>query len=220
MFRLVLVGLLLAFAGFSAPAQSATYRYSFDVVASNFSFIDFLKLEQGDPTGVISWQPGEYEYYMRKYHPLGSVYELGGKVVMDLHASDSDDPWPSGTTGSVSCVSGFLCLLDPVSFFMEIYSDFTSTRLSTSVGSIIAYSLNETYGFDMLDFGDPLSSGTYPCDFEPNCVVDYWAASAYFTLANSSRVEITPVPLPAGAPLLAMGLMALGIGARRHCQPA
>ena len=221
MLRLILAGLL--FGLFSTQTQAATYRYSFDVVQSDISFIDLLKYETTFVPGggdapfyrreQVVWNPGEREYYLRKLHPLGEIYEMAGPVVLDIDIPGlpTGDPSAAAQSSAISCVSGFLCLLKPFSSsFGTPFSEFWSLGNSKFPLSVF-HRVSDT---EVKMYGHNFSSGTTSCHFEPDCLVETWSPYANLDLANLTITEIAPVPLPATAWLLGLGILALGVRGR------
>lgn len=227
MFRLfIFIGIV--FGLFSSHAEAKTIRYEFDVVESHIGFLDLLKYSpylvsypDGSthvPQTVAPWQLGEREYYIRKYHPLAIIYGLGGKVVLDLNILTESATHGSGSqTGSISCVSGFLCLLEPSSFNVLTNNDLTLTftTLATRQYGTLFFEIHGNL-IEWYPLALPHMSGFVPCDFEPNCYIDYFREHAYFSIENLKRTEVVPTPLPATAWLLVLALFALGLNERRR----
>jgi hypothetical protein len=223
MFRIFLT---IVFLTLCTQTSAKTIRYEFDVVGSNIGFMDLDKFVHDDrpdsgPWKRADWQTGEREYYIRKYHPLGDIYGLDGRVVLDFNVqTETGVPGSrSERTGSISCVSGFLCLLDP-SGFNELENNSSNLMFTTIVSQKYGNLFFEIQDASMAWYppGPPLS-GFVPCDFEPDCRVDYFNEFAGFSIENLIRTAVpaapAPVPLPAAAWLLGVSLLTLGLIRRR-----
>jgi hypothetical protein len=215
MFRVVVAVLFLGISTLQAGA--ATYRYSFDIVDSEIGYFDEIKHDGSNYPydNLLPWYLGERESYIRTYHSIGHLYGVTGRVVMDIKGprstpyDRSEDP--------VSCVSGDFCL--PwgdsvwvndlfVSFGNGFYMTFENPELGLETS---------------LRFGGGPHSLQFSCVSPqyPNCQIEFWLETGSFTIANFSRTQINaappaPVPLPATAWLLGLGLFALGMKARRR----
>ena len=214
MFRLVLIGLLSIF--ISAQAEARTIRYEFDVIASGFGFQGLHQFpynpsdpNPSGPPADTTIGPEEYAAFVAAHHPLAPLIGQTGSVAFDLQLE----------SGIFDCVAGFLC--------SSIHRNFASP---------FPGAFDPDRGFNLIDgaswwnfFAQPsgtqspfLSFGSDSLIYEIiewNGGVYYLGgdATAWFSLTN---MEIAPVPVPAGAPLLAAGVLALGIGARRRRRPS
>lgn len=215
MLRVIILTALVA-GLFSARVHAATYQYSFDIIKSEIGFIDELKYDSSILFAYnrIPWYLGERESYIKNIHPLGSLYGLTGRVVMDVTApSTLENGYVD--TALISCVSGGLCLPGGDTVSMDergvLYFD---------TGMVLG--IPETGRDASLIFLGGTGYHIFSCSFlgHSDCTIVFWSETAVFSIANFSRTEITPVPLPAGAPLLAVGVMALGIGTRRRTRAA
>ncbi|MBK0329353.1 hypothetical protein I5535_18925 [Rhodobacteraceae bacterium F11138] len=207
---LMIAGLL--FGLFSTQADARTIRYEFDVVGSEIGYRHLDKWsEPGQDTSI---SPEELAAVTAALHPLGSALDQTGSVVLEV----SEVAGQYGEIGDLSCVSGFLCQTDAI--WGSVYNympilGFSGFMMGFSYDPMSSH--NWTMGGDLefLDDGSWLGSGSYN-----GTVYNWMVPQANFTLANFNATEIAPVPLPAAAPLLAMGLFALGIGARRRSRAA
>ncbi len=210
---LMMSGLLLGL--FSAPAAASTIRYEFDVVESYFYLGTVYELDAPSPHAGLArtWEPSDSDYddVLARVHPVSDLIGQIGRVSLQLSG-----PW--GHSPSVDCISGFMC---------EGFSRPKSTEIGSTFGlsgfSLYAWDVNEQWGLHLLD---PLT-GSGRLVFNDDAVGNVFStqdgtgffhdpAIASFTLANLTITEIAPVPLPATAPLLALGLLVLGFRARRR----
>lgn len=202
-----LLATALSLAALAAPAQSSTYRYSFDVTASDIGFVELSKVSSLLEDLPVTLE--ERNAIIDEFHPLGSLRGKTGPVVFDLHLpsglpTDPNEEIP--VTKPLKCVSGFLCL-----------ADWVGTLSISGLGNLSGltpegnpFSLSETsivYDFNGKD-GRTIS--------EKSHFLNLSGAQARFDLANFSRTELIPVPLPAGIFLLGGGLVLFAIGGRRQ----
>lgn len=217
---------------FPSQVEAAIYRYSFDIVSSNFWFEDFFKWDSEVEPGFVPIESEEYGDYIRKYHPLGHAYDKTGRIVFDAKGARHGELTSSydESESPISCVSGFLCLADllgTVSIldgfgFPGVLSITTSsnfpfrlTLLYPNAGNFQTVSMS---GYDKNVYTSVDNSCATP--EYPNCIIDIYGAEATFNLGNFSRVRIdaapTPVPLPTSAWLLGLGVFAIGLTWRRR----
>lgn len=211
----VLPGLLFGF--ISTQAEAKTIRYEFDVVNS---VIDYNQLYKSDVSGGDNTvSAAEYEAFTARFHDLGMVQGQTGTVVLEA-TPDIIHPEPNNFTGYLSCVSGFLCSVadifnpadkPPVRVFSSGFS------FGPCCGGFRhEWSLDGAQGtLHFKDDGDFLGSGVLD-----DIRYSWWMPQARFTLGNLSVSVLdaapTPVPLPATAWFLGLGLAALGMQARRR----
>lgn len=229
MFRFFVLPVFLF--SFSSQIEAAIYRYSFDIASSNFWFEDFSKRDSEVGSGPVATKPGEYEFYIQKYHPLGHAYDKTGRIVFDAKGARPGELTSSydESESPISCVAGFLCLADllgtvsildsfgfPGVLSITTSSDFPFelTLLYPHAGNAQAVSLS---GYDKNVYTSVDNSCATP--EYPNCIIDIYGAEATFNIKNFSRVQIdaapTPAPLPASAWLLGLGVFAIGLTRRR-----
>lgn len=217
MFRLFLL-FGFAFGLLSTHADARTFRYEFDVVDS---VIDFGQLIQEsydpsdpNPTGPpadTDIGPAEYAAFVAARHPFRQYVGQAGSIVFELDSAP-------GRAGRLNCTSGFLCptfpaydLLgyDPDASF-EFTAGFSSgdmwTMALTSPGTGTFSGFDDDRVFENAQW----NGGHY-----------FWInPRASFTFANLIVTEIPgaplPVPLPATAWLLGLGILGLGVNARRR----
>lgn len=212
MFRfLMIIGLL--FGMHSTQAEAKTISYEFDVVGSRFSVGTLYESSRfgGDGTRreIGHADPFYQEIMAAGAHSWSNLMGQTGHVAMRLHGDEFD-------LQTVDCHSGFLCSdLNRMSAFVGSTAfDLTGFRLMSVFG------LGEWYlrgdpvtGEGSLSLVDGASGGGF---YLNNNLYEYGMTTAGFNLRNLTITEIAPVPLPAAAPLLAIGLLTLGIGARRR----
>ena len=207
---LMIAGLLSGL--FSTQADARTIRYEFDVVGSEIGYQQLEKWpELGQDTSI---SPEELTAFTARYHALGSALGRTGSVALEV----SEVPGWYGEIGQLSCVSGFLCQTG--AFWGSVYNDmpifgFSGFLFGFSHDPLSSHNWTLRGGLTFLDDGAWLGSATFN-----DSVFNWMRPQASFALANLTITEIAPVPLPAAAPLLAVGLLALGFGARRRVRAA
>lgn len=179
-----------------SPIAPDTFRYEFDVVASDFRLGFFDNLPQSDPS---------YSARLLDSHPIREMIGLTGSHVIEVtnnlgEFNTVDDP--------INCVSGFIC---PRGFDL---SEATANRFYNGNNTGLEYTLTSAGDGtgELFFFGDgPITGGGVV-----NGVSYAWFGSyATFSLENVSITEVSAVPLPAGLPLLLACLGGLGLIARR-----
>lgn len=202
---------------FSNQSEAATYRYSFDVIESKIGFEDEIKYYGNSEYNRLPWSPGERENYIRTYHSLGYMYGMTGRVIMDVTVLRVLGVGQS--EASVTCVSVF-CVLFRWGDSVHVRDD------GLLVSDLWAILPPNTGGPSLYWYGGDLTLHRFSCSSpeHPDCSIELWIDSATFTIANFSRTDLTPVPLPATAPALAAGVLILGAvrmrrRARRLSQP-
>lgn len=210
---LMIAGLLSGL--FSTQADARTIRYEFDVVDSWFSVGNLTEISSPFTSNVterqVEYNDPLYQEVVAGIHPLADLIGKTGRVAMQLEIGWSD-------IYSIDCLSGILC------------AEFN--RMHPQPGSVVDSAVNPN-GFTIFAWG---SSGEWYLGSNPMTgegrlfftddrtwgtgwlngnFYEHGGATADFALANFTSTEISPVPLPAAAPLLAMGLMAFGFVRRR-----
>ncbi len=212
MFRfLMIIGLL--FGMHSTQAEAKTISYEFDVVGSRFSVGTLYESSRfgGDGTRreIGHADPFYQEIMAAGAHSWSNLMGQTGHVAMRLHGDEFD-------LQSVDCHSGFLC-----SDLNRMHSFVGLTAFDSSGFSMMSiFGLGEWYlngdpvtGEGVLSVVDGASGGGF---YLNDNLYEFGMTSAAFNLRNLTITEIAPVPLPAAASLLAIGLLTLGIGARRR----
>ena len=213
MFRLILVSLLSSF--ISTQVEAKTIRYEFDVLRSSIGYNWLFKVLP-DSDGSVSGP--EYAGFTAKYHPLGAALGKTGPVVLEAAVNYSSH-YPNGR---LSCVSGFLCAVTAFSYSLEVNFPYLSSSVLSGFSAWpggYEWSLHiDPSGQGALSFFD--DGGIYGCGNWNGSTYCWGAALASFTLSNLTITEIAPVPLPATAWLLGLGILAVSLKTRRHARAA
>lgn len=205
---LLLTGLLCGL--FSTPADARTIRYEFDVVGSAINYKSLSKLS-ADPNANPTISAAEYDAFVAAFHPLGNLLGQIGSVAFEIQESVTGHPFSDNLT----CFSGFLCS----DFRLNGYVNFHPTGFLTAASGGGGREWSLTAGiagsgtFRFLEDGAISGSGTMGADS-----YFWWIPQARFDLANLTITDVTSVPLPAGAPLLAGALLTFAAGARRRAR--
>ncbi len=196
---------------FSTQADARTIRYEFDITETRL-FVGAPLQEYDSPFAysgnfirtIPSGDP-DYQEIVDSIHPLSGIAGQTGRVAIQV----GDNP---AASGGVQCVNGLLCSYFEDSAVISSY-DLNGFTLFQNFGHWSLGIANAVTGEGRLFFTDDQTTGWGATG---NYGYQHGGARADFSLANLAITDVTPVPLPAAAPLSAIGLLAFGIGARRR----
>lgn len=184
-----------------SPSAAPTFRYEFDVLSSFIGFQSLRMLDDDEPIAL------DDRLYAAAVQEFNVIADLTGRNVLEITDTFQFDPVNSAD-GGINCIKGFICPNSRAAFPSE-------NGFSTDIGGGFEWDLivGEN-GSGLLTFFDDVNifTGGTVNGF------DLFAAGPIgrFELRNVSVTEVSQVPLPAGFPLLALGLGGIALVGRHR----